>query len=281
MIRRQDILPLFLYYLGVSRVRNFFIRLQGRSVTRITTFHDIQPEAFDNFQTNINFLKQKTNVIGFQDYFEGRLSKKKINVIITFDDGYKSWLTYAVPALKTLGLPATFFVTTGFVGLSKEAESEFIRSKLLVTTSLLRISGGLSDNEVKRIAEQGFTLGGHTLSHCNLGKYQDLGTLKYEIAGDKLRLERISRASIEYFAYPSGAYDNPTIDLVKVLEELGFRGAVTTVPGFNNKNANPYLLRRDLTRDYMPAPVFRAIVYGSHDMALTIRKLFRRLFHLS
>ena len=34
---------------------------------------------------------------------------------ITFDDGYLGAYEYAVPVLKTLGLPATFFVCTGYV----------------------------------------------------------------------------------------------------------------------------------------------------------------------
>lgn len=35
--------------------------------------------------------------------------------VITFDDGFENNLTVAVPALKELGMAATFYVTTGFV----------------------------------------------------------------------------------------------------------------------------------------------------------------------
>lgn len=34
--------------------------------------------------------------------------------VITFDDGYRSNLTEALPALRELGMPATFFIATGF-----------------------------------------------------------------------------------------------------------------------------------------------------------------------
>jgi peptidoglycan/xylan/chitin deacetylase (PgdA/CDA1 family) len=281
MVRRQDIAALLFYYSGYSGALNLALRLRRKPVTRIITLHDIQPESFDNFRANLIYLKQRTHVIDIRDYFAGRLSMEKINIIITFDDGYQSWLTYAVPALKQMGLPATFFVTTGFVGLSKAAESEFIRSRLLVTTSPLRLSGGLKEEEVRRIAEEGFTLGGHTLSHCNLGRPQEIGQIRYEIAEDKLRLERITHANVEFFAYPSGAHDNPRIDLIEVLKEVGYKGAVTAEPGFNSEDTNPYLLRRDLTGDSMPAQVFRARVSGSYDPVLAAKKLVRGLFHFS
>jgi peptidoglycan/xylan/chitin deacetylase (PgdA/CDA1 family) len=58
--------------------------------------------------------------VSLDDFFSGRLSAEKINVVITFDDGYKSWVTNVLPALKELELPATFFVSSGFVGLTKE-----------------------------------------------------------------------------------------------------------------------------------------------------------------
>jgi len=246
--------------------------MRRKPVTRFVTFHDILPEAFSDFKANIYFLKRKTNVVSLGDFFSDRLSSKKINVAITFDDGYESWISRAVPVLKELGLPATFFLTSGFVGLSKEDEAEFIRSKLLTTLGPRRTTGGLSVEDVRRIVEDGFTIGGHTLNHCNLRNLRNIDQVRYEIAKDKIELERETGAKIEYFAYPSGAHFNPEINLVEVLKELGYKGAVTTVPGFNRLGSNPYLLRRDLTGASMPGHVFRARVYGNYDIVHFIKE---------
>jgi len=264
---------LFFYYLGFSRIRSMILRLRRKPVARFLAFHDILPEALSQFRANICFLKRHTNVISIDDYFSGRTLSNKINVVITFDDGYKSWLTCAVPILKEFGLPGIFFITSGFIGLSLEDETEFVRLNLCKTLNNQRISGSLSTEEVKKIVEEGFTVGGHTLKHRNLGKLEDKAQLRYEIVEDKKRLEEITGAKIEYFAYPSGADFNPKTNLVRILTESGYKGAVTTVPGFNSKKSNPFLLHRELTGAMMPGRVFKARVFGNYDPIRLVRAL--------
>lgn len=255
------------------------LRILHRPVTRFVTFHDIMPEAAGYFKRNLCFLKKSTNVVSLDDFFSARLSSKKINVVITFDDGYKSWPNYAIPQLQKLRLPATFFVTSGFVGLSKKDEVEFMQSRLFLTHGPHRKTIGLSSEDLKEIAEKGFTIGGHALNHYNLGKLQDISQVKYEITEDKLRLEKITGVKVEYFAYPSGAYYNPRINLINMLKESGYKGAVTTVPGFNNARSNPFLLCRELTGAMMPGRVFRARVYGNYDAVRLIKERFLKACH--
>jgi len=281
MIHRQDLPALFFYYLGYSRVRNLIFRFRREPVTRFVTFHDILPEAFSCFKGNLCFLKLCTNVVSIEDYFSGRLSLDKINVVITFDDGYGSWLTYAVPALKELGLPAIFFVTSGFVGLPEQEEAKFVRSKLALRPGRDRIIRGLAFKDVRRIVEEGFTIGGHTLNHCDLGKVRDSTQVKNEIVDDKKKLEKVTGVKIEYFAYPSGTYYNPEIDLIKALKESGYKSAMTLEVGFNMARSNPYLLHRELTEASMPAAVFKARVFGNSDALSSIKaKLFHKNWNL-
>ena len=278
LIRRQDLCVLLFYYLGYSRSRNLILRLQRKPVARFVTFHDLPHEAIGCFKANLHFLKRCTNVVSLDDYFSGRLSSERINVVITFDDGFKSWISDAIPTLKELGLPATFFVSSGFVDLAKEDEAEFIRSKLLLKQTLYRkISGGLNSEDVRRIFEEGFTVGGHTLNHCNLSKLRDSVQLRYEIAQDKQRLERITGRKIKYFAYPSGAYQNPGINLTEVLRESGYSGALTTCPGLNSAMTNPYLLNRELTGASMPEQVFKARVYGNYDAVSFLKQQAQKI----
>lgn len=203
-------------------------------------------------------------------------------MVITFDDGFKSCITCAVPILQKLALPATFFISSGFIGLSKDDETSFIHDNLgLKNLPHQKPSGGLTREDVKKMADLGFTIGGHTVNHAIISSIQDKDILQFEINEDKMAIEGLIGRKIDYFAYPAGAYNNAAINITEVLREAGYKAAVTTMAGFNNHTTNPFLLRRELTRASMPAQVFKASVYGNRDAVNILKKtmtFYRRLF---
>ena len=275
-IRTQDLAVLLLYYAGYSHFRNLEFRRNRKSLTRILAFHDILPEAENCFRKKLRWLKENTNVLSLDDYSAGRATSERPNVVISFDDGYKSWVNAAGPVLRELNLPATFFISSGFVGLAPAAQAEFIRSKLFMTLAPRPITGGLSCDDVKRLADWGFALGGHTVSHCVLSAQSDLARLRQEIADDKTRLQEMSGRRVDYFAYPCGQHHNPRFNLADVLAEEGYQGAVTVMSGSNDPATPRYLLRRELTSAPMPLGVFKARVSGNYDGVVYLKKKLGR-----
>lgn len=71
-----------------------------------------------SFERQLRFLGKThrfyslSEVLGF---FERGKPLPRFGACITFDDGYQNNATIAAPILKQLGIPATFFVTTGFI----------------------------------------------------------------------------------------------------------------------------------------------------------------------
>lgn len=251
---------------------NLVYRMRRKPVTRIVTFHDILPENLGKFSNNLAYLKQHTNVITFEQFFSDNLARDRINTIITFDDGYKSWVTCSLRILKKMELPATFFISSGFVGLSRANEIDYIRRNLFGKLGPRKISGGLTNEDVKRIAGEGFNVGGHTVNHCSLTHLRDGDRIRSEIYEDKIRLERLIGRKVNIFSYPGGDYSNPIIDIVGILKESGYEGAVTTISGINGPDSMRYLLRRELTDSSMPEQVFRAIVNGNHDAVSFVKQ---------
>lgn len=71
----------------------------------------------ENFRAQMHHLKENHRVVRFEDDWS---SLKKPAVAVTFDDGYADNLLNALPVLEEVGVPATFFVSTGTLGTREE-----------------------------------------------------------------------------------------------------------------------------------------------------------------
>jgi peptidoglycan/xylan/chitin deacetylase (PgdA/CDA1 family) len=70
--------------------------------------------SVSKFKQQLNFLKKNYHFVSLDNFIKFEKSKKK-NISITFDDGYKDNLTYALPVLKELDIPATIYIVTKFL----------------------------------------------------------------------------------------------------------------------------------------------------------------------
>ncbi|GEM_PF-548247 len=275
LIPRQDIAVLLFYYLGYSRFRNFIYRIQHKPATLILTFHDVADKEIASFKNKMLFLKHRTHIVSLDDFFSGRLSALKPNIIITFDDGYPNWSSHLIPLLKSLKMSATFFVSSGCIDESIKGQSRLSSARRVSLPEMRQNTmGKVGRADVRRIAEEGFAVGGHTISHLNLARLTDRSRVEYEIIEDKMRLEDITGKAVDYFAYPSGAFQNPAINIINILQQTGYKGAVTTNPGFNYVGSNPYTLHRELTRASMHEQVFQARALGNYAAVTMIKNLF-------
>jgi peptidoglycan/xylan/chitin deacetylase (PgdA/CDA1 family) len=66
------------------------------------------------FREQIRFIAEHCEPIAV-DALEDRVHARRPSVLITFDDGYRDNVEIALPILREHGVPAVFFVTTGFL----------------------------------------------------------------------------------------------------------------------------------------------------------------------
>lgn len=89
---------------------------------RIIVYHGIckkNPYKFNSrflsekqFESHLIIFKRFFNMVSLEDLKANQLSNKKLNVMITFDDGYRNNFELAIPLLEKHQTPAVFFVTT-------------------------------------------------------------------------------------------------------------------------------------------------------------------------
>jgi peptidoglycan/xylan/chitin deacetylase (PgdA/CDA1 family) len=71
----------------------------------------------DSFREQMQYLKGNFPIVRFE---ENWAEARKPAIAITFDDGYADNALEALPILEELGVPATFFVSTGTIGTTLE-----------------------------------------------------------------------------------------------------------------------------------------------------------------
>jgi len=116
----------------VGRLRTLADRLAGRRGAPgvVLMYHRVASDLVDpwrlcvspaNFVAQLEVLAARFRVVTLRELVAMRGSDgARPSVAITFDDGYADNLHAAAPLLVRLGLPATFFLTSGTLGSDRE-----------------------------------------------------------------------------------------------------------------------------------------------------------------
>ena len=98
--------------------------------------------------------------------------------------------------------------------------------------------------QVQQLHAAGMEIGGHTANHPILARCPN-DEARREIESGRDALQRLIDAPIEVFAYPNGRPDSDYDERhVRMVRELGFRGAVSTARGAARVAADPFQLPR-------------------------------------
>lgn len=89
----------------------------NRNSVRILMYHRFLPQHGQNFDRQCGFLATHYEVVSLADATRRLRHRDPVSnlAVITVDDGYADMHEVAFPILQKHGLPATLFVTTGFV----------------------------------------------------------------------------------------------------------------------------------------------------------------------
>jgi peptidoglycan/xylan/chitin deacetylase (PgdA/CDA1 family) len=126
---KKELLAKILYYSGIHNIA----RLRNKSRLIVFNYHRIKSNdnnfatPFDDdvfgptvsqFKEQIKWLKQNAKILSEKeliDILDAKRVPSGLNVLITFDDGYRDNYTLAYPVLKELNVPAILFIPTNLI----------------------------------------------------------------------------------------------------------------------------------------------------------------------
>lgn len=116
--------------------RHFLKSLQGKVL--ILTYHRVLPHSKflasyylqpgmyvydDVFEKHLQFLRRYFQILSFSELLDlwrsNTLSSRTRYCLLTFDDGWVDNYSFAYPLLRRYNVPATIFLTTGFIGTNQ------------------------------------------------------------------------------------------------------------------------------------------------------------------
>ena len=196
--------------------------------------------AEEAFKDHMQFLKENgyhaitlEQLMGFLE-FRDQIPEK--SVVITFDDGWRSFYDIALPVLKEYNFPATLFVRPGFIGKSN----------------------AMSWDQLKALAETGFDIQCKINTRLraaeigNVDAFKDyFNALQHELIQSKKTLKEKLNRSCRYLAYPYGEGNSVVVALAK---KEGFRAAF-----IESSSRNPFFVDKFL--------INRCAIDGRYHMA--------------
>jgi peptidoglycan/xylan/chitin deacetylase (PgdA/CDA1 family) len=154
---------------------------------------------------------------------------------IHFDDCYRDVLTNGAPILKTVGIPACAFISSGYVDTERQFAHDL--SKYPFTFPNFRSS------DIRQWTGLGFEVGAHTVNHINLGESTPDGA-RSEIVECGRALEEITGQTVDLFSFPFGRLRDINFTAALITSEAGYAALFSAHGGFIGKHTDPYDIPR-------------------------------------
>lgn len=223
-----QLVPILVYH-------NLALQSKGRMILGAKAFEE-QMRYLKSSGYRVITLKQFIEFISFKR----QLPQK--SVLLTFDDGFRSFLQYAYPVLKELGFSATLFVYTDYLGAGGNA---------------------LTWADLKKLTQEGFDVQAHSKSHGDMvraanepaGEYER--RLQAELTQPRALFEKNLGFDPNILAYPYGRQDDAVVRRTK---ERGYIAAFTV-----NRQGNPAFVD--------PLRIHRSQIYPEMSMDDFIKNL--------
>ena len=285
---------LFYYFLSVFSdiFRRFY-----KTRLRVLAYHDV-PKA-ELFAKQLKHLEKKYSIIGIPELLEYFNSEDKklpdFPLLITFDDGDRSVLDYALPELTKHNIPACIFIITELINKNKtfwnkvvfsneiKKGNSYARSRkkvndLKLVSNMERLQlikeyapvyqNQLRTEELRFFENKNLFVGNHSHTHPMFNKCTE-DEIMAELNNSKDFFKNSNVGNFQVFAYPNGNWDNASEDLLKTND---IKLAFLFDHKINAKQINPLRISRIRTNADMSVNELKVKVSGLHSVIQKIKR---------
>ena len=204
-----------------------FLILPPKGYIPVLMYHFIVPKPLagstsllmdvKKFRAQMWFLKtfgfRPISLDEFYAIKTGQLKAQGREVVLTFDDGDRSYIESVLPVLEHYQFPSVSFVVW-----------DYMEKKMFKSINL---------DELEQISKNPLvTIGSHTLTHRNL-RLISIEEAHSEIFDSKKKLEEFLNKPVYYFCYPEASFNEEVAQLVQQAGyRLSFRSSVKRFPTY-------------------------------------------------
>ena len=188
-------------------------------------------------------------------------------VSLTFDDGFRNFMEFALPVLREYQFPATVFAVSGYCGATNTWPSQPVRPRIPRLDLM-------SWSELEEAAKAGVRIEAHTVTHPFLSHLSE-AQIEEELSQSRRSIEDRTGRPVTAFAYPYGDRS------IRVKEAVSrhFSVACGTTLGFISKDSDRLELPR-LDVFYLQRRIYFESLQGPYGAAyIAARGALRGLRH--
>jgi peptidoglycan/xylan/chitin deacetylase (PgdA/CDA1 family) len=181
----------------------------------VLTYHAVKAGQRDRFASHMDALKRYGTAVSAE---AASPSDGENRIAITFDDGFTSVVENALPAMAARGVPATIFVTTGYLG----ARPGWIRKQEHMNYHEVVLSA----RQLQELPSDLVCIGSHAVHHRDLSRLTP-DEAAAELRQSKESLEAILNRPVRLFSLPFGGCSPAVLDLAR---KAGYQRIFLNVP---------------------------------------------------
>src|SRR5262245_23730377 len=250
----------------------------GRRFIRLINCHDTPQWSLENYRRQIRFYARHYTGVRPGDLArllsEGRGSRDKAGLILTFDVVLRSNYDIAAPLLGEFGFFGWFFVPLQFIDTPPDQQVAFAAAHSVILRDAPPPDGrvAMTWDELRDLERRGHVIGCHTRTHHRLSADTPAHRLDDEIITAKGDLEGRLGHHVEHFCWVGGEERSYSREAAQRIRQAGYRYAYMTCSQPCVAGTDSLHLHRTNVESMWPMDAVRLQLCGIADWANSAKR---------